>query len=360
MLNNTANLEIKVPMVSLSNKAIKCIVWDLDNTLWEGILSEGDNVTLKPGIVSLIEWLDRRGVINSIASKNCHEDAMAKLKSFGIDHLFLYPQINWNAKSESVKNIQQSLNIGIDTFLFVDDQVFEREEVAAVHPLVTTLDALDYQRIESLPRIINFKVSDDAAMRRVRYQEDMMRQESESKYSGTPEHFLSTLNMQFKITAACKEDLLRAEELTLRTNQLNSTGVTYNAQELEKLMNDENHDLLVCELTDKFGSYGKIGLVLIEKGVAVDKIKLLLMSCRVASRGVGSVLLTHLNNYARQRGIERLQADFRRTTRNRQMLMTYQFSGFSEIRKNAEDIIVFEKPISSHQPYPEYINVLTA
>ena len=98
-------------------KEVKCIVWDLDDTLWEGTLLEKSDVKLKPGIKDVIYELDSRGILHSIASKNNHDDAMGKLKEFGLDQYFLFPEINWNAKSESIKNIQKNLNIGIDTLL---------------------------------------------------------------------------------------------------------------------------------------------------------------------------------------------------------------------------------------------------
>ncbi|MHC4213508.1 MAG: HAD-IIIC family phosphatase [Planctomycetota bacterium] len=88
---------------------IKCIVWDLDDTLWDGILLEKDDVALKPGIREVIQTLDGRGVLHSIASRNNHDDAIGKLKEFGLDKYFLYPQINWSVKSASIAKIQTNL-----------------------------------------------------------------------------------------------------------------------------------------------------------------------------------------------------------------------------------------------------------
>ncbi|HEX9063065.1 MAG TPA: HAD-IIIC family phosphatase, partial [Clostridia bacterium] len=119
-------------------KKVKCVVWDLDNTIWEGILSEDREVRLKPGIKGIIETLDDRGILQSIASKNDYDDAMKKLREFGLEEYFLYPQISWNSKAESVRKIAESINIGIDTLAFVDDQITEREEVSFSHPEVLT------------------------------------------------------------------------------------------------------------------------------------------------------------------------------------------------------------------------------
>ena len=97
-------------------KEIKCVVWDLDNTVWEGILLEGDNIELKPGIADVIKTVDQRGILHSIASRGDHNDAMKKLHEFQLDDYFLYPQISWNAKSHSIANIQKNLNFRIYIF----------------------------------------------------------------------------------------------------------------------------------------------------------------------------------------------------------------------------------------------------
>ena len=85
-----------------SGESIKCVVWDLDNTLWSGVLLESETVALKPQVASIIETLDRRGILHSIASRNDHHMAMQQLSELGIDRYFLYPQINWNSKAASI------------------------------------------------------------------------------------------------------------------------------------------------------------------------------------------------------------------------------------------------------------------
>ncbi|MBL4671484.1 MAG: HAD-IIIC family phosphatase [Arenicella sp.] len=341
-----------------NKKGVKCIVWDLDNTLWDGVLAEGDDVTLKSGIVDVIKGLDERGIVQSIASKNNHDDVINTLRHFELDEYFLYPQINWNPKSSSIKIIQEKLNIGIDTFVFLDDQPFERDEVAAIHPDVECLDDRAYLTLLEKGRIAHIKTSDDAKMRRIRYLEDMSRQGDEADFEGTPETFLAQLGMVFKISEATEACLLRAEELTVRTNQLNSTGVTYDIEQLNFYMNSPAHRLLVCELDDKYGSYGTIGLALIEIQDDADVIELLLMSCRTAARGVGSILLNYLMMQAKNRN-NVLRANFRRTDRNRQMLVTYQLANFRQISKTKDNHILFENDLSIISTYPDYIQVIS-
>ncbi|WP_405610678.1 HAD-IIIC family phosphatase [Streptomyces sp. NBC_01508] len=344
-----------LPEGNTAAKSAKCVVWDLDDTLWHGTLSAGDDVVLKDGVLDLLKTLDSRGILLSIASKNNHDDAMRKLVELKVAEYFLYPQINWNSKSSSVAEIQKRLNIGIDTFMFIDDQAFERDEVAFALPEVATVDARDYLTLGSLPRLSPQVVTEDARRRRHMYLEDERRSESELTYQGPREDFLRSLGMVFRVSRAAGDDLLRLEELTKRTSQLNSTGIHYSYEQIEALTHDPRHDLWVCELTDQYGSYGKIGMALVEKQDDRWTIKLLLMSCRTVSKGVGTVLLAFLVKRAADAD-KRLFADFRRTSRNRQMLLTYQLANFQVASQDGNDY-TYENDLTVGQDYPDYIKV---
>jgi FkbH-like protein len=338
-------------------KGVKCVVWDLDNTLWDGILLESNEVTLKSGVVDIIKELDRRGILNSIASKNNHNEALQKLKAFNIDQYFLYPEINWNAKSVSIGKIQKNLNIGIDTFLFIDDQIFEREEVAFLYPEVRCVDALDYLNLLEYPELNPRFITEDSSRRRVMYLEDAYRKEEEDNYQGPQEEFLKGLNMAFIISEAQEEDLKRVKELTERTHQLNSTGITFDYDELQAFIQSENHRLLICELQDKYGTYGKIGLALATLHDDEWHLRLLLMSCRVMTRGVGSILLYYIMNECKQEG-KILKADFLRTDKNKIMYLTYKFANFIETsRDDATGKIQFENDLSFIPAYPAFIDL---
>lgn len=338
--------------------SIKCVVWDLDNTLWDGILLEDPVVTLRPQVVEIIKALDERGILHSIASRNDHGTAMTKLRELGLDEYFLYPQINWNSKASSVAQIAKDINIGIDTLAFVDDQPFERDEVAFTHAQVLCVDSacLDglLERPEFMPRFL----TDDARTRRRMYLADIARNRAEAEFVGPTEEFLATLGMEFSIAPCQEEDLKRAEELTVRTHQLNSTGYTYSYEELDAIRTSPEHRLLISSLTDRYGTYGKIGLTLIECGPEAWTIKLLLMSCRVMSKGVGMITIQHLRRLAKDAGV-RLQAEFLPTDRNRQMLITYKFSGFKEVDRR-DDVVVFENDLSQIPANPPYVDVRVA
>lgn len=343
---------------SASTRKIKCVVWDLDNTLFEGVLLEGEAESLREGVGDVVRELDRRGILQSIASRNIHEQAMERLKELGIEEFFLCPQIHFGAKSDSVKKIAESLNIGINSLAFVDDQPFERDEVASVHPDVLCIDAADVLAIPDMPSMQPRFVTDDSARRRRMYIDDMLRAAEEERFEGPKEEFLSGLNMRFAIRLATEDDLQRAVELTERTNQLNATGRTYNYDELDSLRRSTGHLLYVCSLDDRYGGYGRIGLALVEKGDDAWTIRLLLMSCRVMSRGVGSILLNHIVRKALDAG-KKLRADFVETGRNRMMYVTYRFGGMQEIEKNGDHILLERDDSAPNPGFPTYVEVAT-
>lgn len=340
-----------------ARKSIKCVVWDLDNTLWKGVLLEDREVVLMQDTVRAIEVLDNRGILQSIASKNEFDYAIEKLKQFGLHEYFLYPQINWNSKASSIKAIATSINIGLDSIAFVDDDQAELDEVNFSHPEVTCLASSSVDYLLSMPETNPRYVTQDAKIRRQMYINDQQRNKAEAEFIGPKEEFLESLNMKFTIAPAEEGDLLRAEELTLRTNQLNTTGLTFSYDELDALRRSDKHKLFIAELEDKFGKYGKIGLTLIECSEDVWTIKLLLMSCRVMTRGVGSIMINYIRQLARRNRV-RLITEFIPTGKNRMMLMTYKFNGFSDQGK-AGDLLILESNQQDAIAFPQYVDLHT-
>lgn len=338
------------------SKKIKCLVWDLDNTLWNGILLEDRRVELKEGILDILKELDSRGILLSISSKNDREQSMEVLRRLGVLEYFIYPQIGWGNKADAIKAIASALNLSTDTFAFIDDQPAEREEVSYTCPDVMTIDAADYKKLTSMERLMPEYVTEDSRMRRHMYLADLERKNEERNFEGSGEEFLRTLGMQLTVAPVASGDLERAEELTVRTNQLNSTGITYSFDELETLISSPDHIFLIAELTDKFGSYGKIGLVLLEETEEELQIRLLLMSCRVMTRGIGSALLIHIIKLAADRG-RRLTADFTDTGRNRIMYITYKMMGFEEVWENGKRSVLEYRREADRQ-YPAYLKLI--
>lgn len=336
-------------------KSIKCVAWDLDDTMWQGVLLEDRRIRLRDNVAQIIKQLDDRGILQSVVSRNDYDVAMAKLREVGLSEYFLYPQICWGSKAQSIKRVAESLNIGLDAMAFIDDQQFELEEVRSTNPEVLCINAAEIDRLLEMPEMNPRFITEDSKMRRLMYAADIRRKTAEAEFDGPKEEFLATLDMIFTIGSATEDDLRRAEELTIRTNQLNTTGYTYSYEELDSFRKSDRHELLIADLTDRYGSYSKIGLALIEHSYSVWTIKLLLMSCRVMSRGVGGIMINHIVGLAKRKGV-RLQAYFISNDRNRMMYITYKLAGFNETKRMG-DVIILEHDLSRTCCFPEYVKV---
>lgn len=278
---------------------VKCLVWDLDGTLWDGALIETEDstsLTLKPGIRETMEELDKRGILQSVASKNEKSAAMAVLERLGIADYFLYPQIHWNPKSGSMEQIAKSLNIGIDALAFVDDMAFERREVAACWPQVRTYDAAEAGNLLTRPEF-DVPATEESRVRRQMYRAEEKRNVLLAASHTDITEFLRKCNLKLRLFEPdTAEEKLRCYELVVRTNQLNMSGIKYTPEEFEAVLGREGHQNFAFSCADDFGSYGIVGFgqYRVEDGKPV--FTEFAMSCRVAGKCVESALFTHLLN----------------------------------------------------------------
>jgi FkbH-like protein len=300
-----------------NNKArkIKCVVWDLDHTLWDGILVEDgpSRLKLKPGVAEIIHALDQRGILNSIASKNNPEDALAVVRRFRLDEYFLGPQISWQPKSQAIKAIAQQLNIGLDSLLLVDDSEFERTEVKAVCPEVRVLDAAQYRTLLDLDGC-QVAVTAESRDRRKLYQTEANRQAVAQSFSHDYMAFLRHCQIQLTVRPMTEENLERVHELTQRTNQMNFSGNRYDRETLRSLLNNPNLDTFVLSCKDRFGSYGVIGFSIVDR--REPRMTDLMFSCRVQSKRVEHAFLaTIIRRYIEGTGKD-FYANYQKTPRN--------------------------------------------
>jgi FkbH-like protein len=270
----------------------KCVIFDLDDTLWRGVLLEGE-VELAPKVETMLRRLDERGILVSVASKNAHDDAMERLREFSIADYLLHPAIGWSTKSEGVRQIARDLDIGLDSLIFVDDSAFERDEVARALPEVEVLpasciaDLLDHPRLQG-------SVTEESRARRQMYRQAAIRQSAAAEYGESYVDFLRSCDIRVDVRPDAPEDFERLAELVQRTNQLNFSGRKYRRDELETLMLDPTLERHVIECADKYGSYGIVGLCLarrVDDGVRIDD---LMLSCRVQGKFIEKALLHHL------------------------------------------------------------------
>ena len=362
MMNHAANVpdshsvaSALSPMLPTTGSLIKCVVWDLDETLWVGTLSEGDRLIVTETVRNVILELNHRGVLQSIASKNDHARAWDRLRALSLDHYFIHPQINWGNKSDSLKIIIQALGIGPDSVALIDDQAFERDEVGFHLPKVTLIDPIRIGELLDMPGLRPVYATNESRNRLQMYQADVQRRQDGLDFNGPRPEFLAMLGMVMTIRHATEHDLPRVEELMLRTNQFNASVRTYSQAELDTLLQSLDHDLLVAELDDRYGPSGVIGFALIQRGAACWFMELLIVSCRVLGRGAGSNLLTCILQSAASHAV-RLRTAFIPNDRNRMMYITYKLSGFIEVGRH-EGVTIFEHPIESIRPLPPYVKV---
>lgn len=333
----------------------KCVVWDLDNTLWHGIAIEGDALAVNLCAHRAILQLDDRGVINSVASRSEAELGLETLQRLQLRDYFVAPQINWGPKSESIRRISDALGFALDTIVFVDDEPFERAEVHAALPAVRCYSAEDIPRLVEVLSLERIEVTAESRMRRELYRAEEGRKHAEEIFSGPSEEFLRALDLVLRIAVPGVADLDRAEELTRRTSQLNSTGRVYSEPELSQLLGSADHRLVMATLEDRFGTYGRIGLAVVEVHAQYWRLKLLLTSCRVLSRGIGSVLLAHLMHRAAEAGV-RFLADFVHTERNRIMFVMYRFAGLRQLGDDRGGLLL-EADLSTRSPVPAHVRI---
>lgn len=309
---------------------VKCVVWDLDNTIWDGVLIEDglERLTLRPGITDLLQELDARGILNSVASKNHYDEATEALRHFQIADYFLCPQISWQPKSQGVAAIARQLNIGTDSLLFIDDSHFERDEVSSVLPEVRTLDAGLYRTLLDVDGC-KVPVTDEGRNRRRMYQVELRRQEEATKFGNDYLDFLRTCQIRITVEPLLPENLDRVHELTQRTNQMNFSGIRYDRDMLVSLFARQHIATYVLSCEDRFGSYGVIGFSMVD--TREPRMTDLMFSCRIQSKRVEHAFLAHIiRKYLSASGTD-FFANYRKTKRNAPAGRVFQDVGMEEL-----------------------------
>lgn len=309
---------------------VKCVVWDLDNTLWDGVLVEDGPAALqlKPGIVSLIESLDRRGILQSIASKNNHDQAVEVLKQLHIDHFFLYPQISWSPKGDAIQSIARKLNIGAGALLFVDDSEFELQQVRSSCPGVRILNAKHYTSLLNMPEC-QVPVTAEGMCRRQMYQIEQSRKEVATTFKKDYKAFLKDCEIKLTISPLNSDNLQRVHELTQRTNQMNFSGNRYSRDLLDNILRTPYLDTYVLACEDRFGSYGIVGFAVIDS--REPRMTDLMFSCRIQSKRVEHAFVAHiLHRYITLSGKD-FYVSYRKTPRNQPSGQVFADLGLKEI-----------------------------
>ena len=317
------------------DRLAKVVVWDLDETLWTGVLAEDGaaGVALRPEAVTAIKMLDERGVLQSIASKNDHAEAMAALRGFGLADYFLHPQIHWNPKSGSVAAVARALDLGIDSLVFIDDQPFERGEVEAAHPSVRTLPHTAVGDLAAHPWFA-LSATPESRQRRAMYQTEAHRTEAFEAAGADYPAFLRASGIRLSVAALAPTDVERVFELSQRTNQLNFNGRKYTREAVQALLaGADGRRGFTLRCTDRFGDYGLIGFA--EVAVGAGLVCEFFMSCRVQRKRVEHAFFAWLGAEMAHARAPTMRVAYTKTGRNGASHEMLEGLGFAPVSENA-------------------------
>ena len=299
------------------SKKIKCVAWDLDNTLWHGVIGDAGAAGVVPNaaMIGLIRQLDERGILQTIVSKNNYETAWPKIEQLGLADYFLFPAIHWGPKSRSVQQIADELNIHVDTFAVVDDSPFERHEISNLLPQVRVFDPATGAALMD-DTAFDVPISEESRSRRLKYLTEAKRKRVHQSWRGDYDQFLKSCHMELQIRHPQQDDQSRCLELLQRSNQFNLGGRQYLVEDLANLLNSPSHDCFCFEVADDFGGYGIVGFAAFEATPDGPLLVDFVLSCRVAQKKVEATFLMWYAARQQRLGHQQLRARLRVTSRN--------------------------------------------
>jgi FkbH-like protein len=321
---------------------VKCVAWDLDNTLWKGILVEdGESaLVLRPEAERLIRALDERCIIQTAVSKNNREDAMQVLERFGLDQYFLYPAINWGRKSENLQQIAAHLNINVDSFALIDDSPFERNEIATALPMVRVYPEKDLEALLARAEF-DVPVTEASRTRRASYLTEIAREAVKEEFGSNYLEFLRSCQLRIRIFRPVTEtEIERCLELIQRSNQLNLSSYRYTPDEFRSLLGDSRFLCIGLDCADKFGAYGIVGFASIEIDGDEPVAKDFVLSCRVAQKHVEHAFYGWIADRMYQQGARRLLVTMVETKRNKPLVKVFEELPFCRIHAEEDRILL--------------------
>lgn len=318
---------------------VKCVIWDLDNTIWTGILLEGGGNKLRAGARRIIQTLDQWGVLQSISSRNEPALALNQLSRHRLDKYFLGSQIGWGEKADGVAHIASVLDVALEHILIVDDDPYERAMLEAAYPHLRTFFSARIEDVLDVPGLRPGVITAEAHRRRQYYSAELRRRNYvQLSPSGHPQN----LGLKLTLDIARVSRVPRIQELMVRTRQLNTATAVYSIEELESALASDRTLVVVGEAADRFGSYGLVSMAILQLAQKEWESLALTTSCRVMARGVGSKFIDALARVAISYGA-RIAIPVVPTQANRVMVASLRFLKYEEI-SGREGGITFRTP----------------
>ena len=337
----------KLDQIALKRK--KCLVLDLDNTLWGGVLGEDGIDGIKiggdyPGKAflyfqeALLE-LSKYGVILTVCSKNNEQDVFEvwEKNPFVVlkkEHFAAY-RINWRDKATNIKELAEELNLGLDSFVFIDDNPTERELIRQLLPMVAVPDfpSQPYELPMFFQSLVEnyfkvYAITDEDRKKTEQYKANAMRSESQKQFADF-NAFLRSLGICLTIEAAGEFNIPRIAQMTQKTNQFNLTTKRYTDADI-KTMLDNGWKVYCVSVADKFGDSGITGCILVN-GNIIDSC---LLSCRVLGKGIEFAFMKRILQMLKAEGVDKLKAKYVPTPKNGQVMDFYEKCGFICVSEN--------------------------
>jgi FkbH-like protein len=365
--------------LAAQGRAVKCVVLDLDNTLWGGVVGDDGLEGIELGDLDetgafrsfqlYLRELARRGIVLAVCSKN--DEAVARrvfrdhpgmvLKE---EHIAVFVA-NWEDKATNIRRIQEKLNIGLDTIVFLDDSPFERNLVRQMLPEVIVPELPDDPGlyVRAVNELNLFETASHSALdaqRGALYQEQEKREEERSRF-GSLEEYLKSLETVARVARFEPRDLPRIAQLLQRSNQFNLTTRRHSEAECAAMMRDEK----LCfpfsiTVRDRFGDFGLINVVILRPvGVALE-VDTFVMSCRVLQRGVEQLAMNKIFEYARQAGCTRVVGRYLRTAKNGMVKDFYPRFGFHPVPAPESEGTTWSMEVDEYVPREVHIREVAA
>lgn len=342
----------------------KCVITDLDNTLWGGVIGDDGMDGIQIGELGLghafeemqmwLKELKRRGILLAVCSKNNEETAKEPFEKHAdmilrMDDFSMFVA-NWEDKASNIRYIQETLNIGMDSIVFLDDNPFERHQVRSSIAEITVPElpedpAMYLSYLKSLNLFETASWAEDDKDRTRQYQEESKRTASMQRYQNYDE-YLQSLGMKAEVRPFDQYHIPRIAQLTQRSNQFNLRTVRCTETEIEEMVKDDKFITLYFTLKDQFGNHGLISIAILEK---TDDDTLFmynwLMSCRVLKRGMEEFIINQVVETAAANGYKYVVGEYLPTPKNSMVKEIYSKLGFEKVQDNVfkADVNTFVK-----------------
>jgi len=358
---------VKPLFMAVNGKAKKVLIFDCDNTLWEGVVGEDGKDGIKMDdetpegtvfeeVQSLGLSLAQKGVMLGICSKNNPADVDEILGGEGMtikDDDLTIKKVNWSDKYQNLASVADELNVGEDSLVFIDESDFEVGLIREKMPMVTTVQvpkslyAYPVLFRKYMDLFFNFSISIEDQKRGRMYKQNKARQKMKVSFLNLDD-YLRALELRVCLHENDQSSAARVAQLTQKTNQFNLTTKRYTEADIKRMMASNDHKIIAFSVFDKFGDNGMVGVFIIKHIGGIADIDTFLMSCRIIGRNIEYVVFDRLVDRLKQLGMLQIRSWYKKTTKNGQVSNFFSNLGFKVVSEN-KDATEYVLPISGYK-----------